>query len=505
MGARLESLKAEIEEWVASLFEDFAPPRKYQRKIVRDAVHGYIILEPHEVAIIDSPPVQRLRYIHQTALAYLVYPCATHTRFEHSLGVLKAADSMARALRRADKEKVVTDTVVRELRIAGLLHDVGSVLFSHLGESILGDRFEDCFEAVKEEEAPLFESAETGEVLSYLIITSETFKRYLERVAVEYSVEFDVTRVAWYIVGQAPSDAEKYKADIINGPFDADKLDYVLRDCHFCGIKADIDVERLYHTIDIWEATDMPRYLVMRQPGIPILEQILFSKMMLYTAIYHHQKIRTLECMTRAIFEAAWAHPDAIRNKLLRFGKVTDFLRVGEFQFFAGCLEEAALKPMIRAIMNRQLLKRALMISMPSVSGDTQRKVFDLDTIKTRGYRDREILRRSIFERIPAHYQTSLSDLWVDLPKGPDINEDAVQCLVDVGETKPRELSELFPTDDWLTSYEQNKWRGHVFYVDRDDHRTKAADAAEKLLKEQYGITFLPPARQACKLPLPAR
>lgn len=501
MATSLEALKGEVNEWVANLFGGFEFPGKCGSKIVRDAVHGYIILEPYEVAILDSPPVQRLRYIHQTALTYLVYPSAKHTRFEHSLGVLKTVDSMAQALRRAGKDRIVTDAVLVELRLAGLLHDVGHVLYSHLGESVIEDRFTEDFENIKEEIQPLFEHANIGEILAYLIITSDTFRKYLEQVAVAYSVEFDPERIALYVVGQAPTDAEKYKADMINGPFDADKLDYVLRDCHFCGIKADIDIERLYHTIDIWESSGMPRYLVMQQQGIPILEQILFSKMMLYTSIYHHHKIRTLECMIRGIFEAIGDHTGTIKNTLLKFENVTDFLRVSEFQFLSGALEEPALQPMIQRILNRTLLKRALMISMSSIRGDTQKKVFHLDTLKTRGNEDRSVLRRRIFEEIPASHRTSVYDLWLDLPKGPDINEDAVQCLVDVGASKPVELSELFPSDDWLTSYEQNKWRAHVFYREQDEYREKAADAAESVLREEYGIEFLPLAREACKLP----
>ena len=287
---------------------------------------------------------------------------------------------------------------------------------------------------------------------------------------------------------------------MINGPFDADKLDYLLRDCHFCGIKADVDVERFYQTLGIWQAAGTPRYLVMDQTGIPILEQILFSKMMLYTAMYHHQKIRALECMVRAVVQSACEHPSTIRDTRLRFQSITDFFRVSEFDFFSQGLQEPVLRPMISAIVERRLLKRALMISMQSVSGDTQRKAFSLDTIKTRTPNDQRSLREKLYQHIEPAHQTSVADLWVDLPTGPDLNQDAIHCFVNTGDPNPRALSDLFPTDDWLTSYEQNKWRGHVFYVAGNDGRKKAADAAEAVLKQEYGIDFLPSARTACKL-----
>lgn len=502
MATALAKLKAEIDEWVAEQLTGFTFPASCERKIVRDAVHGYHFLNPHEVAILDTPLIQRLRYIHQTALAYLVYPSAVHTRFEHSLGVLKTADSIAQALAVAGHQDTVTKSVIFELRLAALLHDTGHVLFSHLGETILEDRYADQLEELRHEAGDLFENANTGEILTYLIVTSTPFKEYLERVAEQYDIEFNVHSVAGYIIGKSPTPAEQYKADIINGAFDADKLDYLLRDCHFCGIKADVDIERYYQTVDIWRGSpNMPRYLVMRQSGIPILEQILFSKMMLYTAIYHHQKIRALESMVRAIFESIWDHQAAITNRLLRFERLTDFFRVSEYRFFAYGLDELGLAPMIGQILNRQLLKRCLMIGMSSIAGGTEKKVFPLDSLKTRPPAARRVLRQRIFGEIDTQFQTSVSDLWVDLPEGPDVNEDALQCLVDVGQGDPQQLSNLFPSDDWLTSYEMNKWRGHLFYVADTQHRIAAADAGEAVLKDEFGIVLLPSARSACKLP----
>jgi len=270
MSEALSSLQGEVDEWVEEVLHGYTLPANAGSKIVRDAVHGYITLEPHEVAIVDSPIVQRLRYIHQTALAYLVYPSATHTRFEHSLGVLKAVGNMVAGLRRNGFGKLADDGMLRELRAAAILHDIGHVLFSHLGESILSERFGDLFEQIKVGAKPRFARANAGEILAYVMITGDPFRKYIEDVATAYGVDMDVTKMAAYIVGDAPSDQERYKADIINGPFDADKLDYLLRDCHFCGIKADVDVERFYQTLGVWETAGTPRYLVMEQSGIPI-------------------------------------------------------------------------------------------------------------------------------------------------------------------------------------------------------------------------------------------
>src|SRR5712691_7236518 len=81
------SLAKWVDEFVESLLNRHAWSIPLEGKLIRDAVHGYQILEPHEVAVLNLPLLQRLRGIHQTAMTYFVYPTATHTRFDHSLGV----------------------------------------------------------------------------------------------------------------------------------------------------------------------------------------------------------------------------------------------------------------------------------------------------------------------------------------------------------------------------------------------------------------------------------
>jgi len=95
-GDPLQSLIAELLPWIAEVLQGSTPARVAGPKLIRDAVHGYHLLQPYEVAILDCPIVQRLRYIHQTALAYLVYPTAHHTRFDHSLGMAAVAEKMVK-------------------------------------------------------------------------------------------------------------------------------------------------------------------------------------------------------------------------------------------------------------------------------------------------------------------------------------------------------------------------------------------------------------------------
>lgn len=113
---------------------------------IRDPIHGFIFFNDLERSLIDSRPVQRLKYVHQLALGYLVYPGATHTRFEHALGTMELAGRAFDAVRRNSPNlarQVFGDDGEQgrwkaTLRAAGLLHDIGHAPFSHAGDDLLG-------------------------------------------------------------------------------------------------------------------------------------------------------------------------------------------------------------------------------------------------------------------------------------------------------------------------------------------------------------------------------
>ena len=137
-----------VDEFVTGIQEGYDWKLPPEPKLIRDAVHGYQLLERHEVAVLDSPLVQRLRRIHQTALAYLVYPTATHTRFDHSLGVAKMVQGMISALQ-VSEPTPFPNSVLHRVRLAALLHDTGHIFFSHLGEDIAATVFSDAISEAK--------------------------------------------------------------------------------------------------------------------------------------------------------------------------------------------------------------------------------------------------------------------------------------------------------------------------------------------------------------------
>lgn len=527
--AALHALAEEINEWVEEKIPADYPkryPSPNDQKVIREAVYGYQVLQPYEYLLLDSPIMQRLRYIHQTALAYLVYPTANHTRFDHSLGVANIAERIGRALGKKNSQ-------IEELRLAALLHDVGHSFFSHLSEDLIGVKFQDTFESIKE--IDLFHDREPAEILSYLIVASPRFQKLLQDVLNHYNRKnVDIERVTRLVIGK-PKEMKQfaYLGDIISGPFDADKLDYLVRDCRFTGIRADADVDRVIISSEIMEPSKFKgfqkqvregskrrikkereiftnRYLIMKSSGVSNLEQIVLNKILLFPAIYHHHKVRALECIVNGIFDVIWAKPDKRdRDKRLKFEKPTDFLKLSEFDFFSLGMSDDELSPLINRLLNRDLLKRCLVLTPNYVVSDPELRMEDLWRLSKeypRLARQKQLykLRQFIWEELPKKYRTSFHDLWVDIPKPPNIDKDVNRCWIDIGTEWLVHLREFFPYGKWLDTYESNKLKGHVFYIADLDHRKAVNKAAKAVFRDAFlGVEFDPRATDECKLDHP--
>src|SRR5882672_3699673 len=103
-------------------------PSNSKKKLIRDAVHGDIEMGPLEVELMDTPEFQRLRGIKQLGTAYLVFPSAVHTRFEHSLGTSWMAHRILEKVRRVGTISPDDETLIR---VSALLHDITHIPFGH--------------------------------------------------------------------------------------------------------------------------------------------------------------------------------------------------------------------------------------------------------------------------------------------------------------------------------------------------------------------------------------
>jgi uncharacterized protein len=241
-----------------------------QRLEVRDPIHGFVYREPEERDVMDTCIFQRLRRLRQLALASLVYPGATHSRFEHSVGAFHLAGKIAGALD-------IDASETRLLKLAALLHDIGHGPFSHVAEPIL-KRHSD-----KKKLGDQVAESKVHELISWQIISTD---KELARLISDKHRE--------QIVGLLKGTwGPSYLQEIVSGPVDADKQDYLLRDSLFSGVKYGVyDQERLSNTLVIHDDND-DKFLAISIDGLHALEQFVLAKYYMTTQVYRH-KIRLI-------------------------------------------------------------------------------------------------------------------------------------------------------------------------------------------------------------------
>lgn len=469
-----------LQERVSSIVEkglsDFPVPRIRDDKIFHDPLRGTQRLYMHEVGLVDTIFMQRLKRVHQTGFAYQVYPTATHTRFEHSLGTLFFAARMFDSLSK-QYSTLCGPRTLRTIRMAALLHDIGSLPFSHSSELFVSTF--DEFSELKRN--PKFANCKVHEIISFLILNSKPFQDFLQDdIAKKYMIDFDGKMIPQLVIGSVENPKiDKFQADIINGTFDSDKLDYLTRDSYYTGLPMSVDIDRLMQSLTLPTEGELDQMRLMVDiKGVPCLEQVLFNKIYLFSTVYHHHKIRAIECMFTNMYDLAFAENRKFDENILHYDDCSVF---GYFYERAPGNQKKLMKTLISSIVNRRLFMRSLVFSPQSLNEKTRANLESL-TKKTEKPRKIFEIRNELSKGVGCEPY----EIAIDLPPIPYVRE-VTHELVRVGPKKISTLKALYPIDEWLRSYSNNKWKGHVFSFEK--HRKKAAEVAEELLKsKEYGI-----------------
>jgi len=542
----LSDFQARANAFVAESLDKYAPERHAKGKSIRDAIWGTSRLFPWEVAILDSPLLQRLRDIRQTGLAYLVYPTALHTRFDHTLGMVTVVSRIVRSINEKyphQQDAKISHADHMRIRLSALLHDVGHSCLSHVSETVFGSSPE--FNALmKRVNSDYKVKPKPHEIMSWLIVRSDAFKSfmdYLKKKSILTGWPYDrddIENIAGNIIGYRKDPREKFLADIINGPMDADKLDYLVRDAYFAGPTVVYDLDRFLHTVDAIEYPRDPSLgdagakivrLSIPIDGVTALEQIIISKLMLFSYLYHHQKIRCVEGMYHEALKrlVQISKGDSKTGKLPPLDHPVSFLRLSDRSLAPNAWPidipgDKALGELRDMLVRRELYKRALIISRLFIQNlDTDPQVKSgFVTLTGCGVStaDRDALRQKIVDearkvmQIRQHREKTkelrkrfgVQHLLLDIPRSPTVEEtEAVMIPVSSEAGAPDAqyvpLIDVFPIGKWVDAYNAIKWRGHVFTIEEAVPYVNAA-ALAVLSGPPYHLRFTSQATELCKI-----
>jgi hypothetical protein len=337
-------------------------------EVVRDPLWNNIRLEPEALAVIDTPAFQRLRYVRQLGHAFLVYPGATHTRFEHGLGAYHLARRVLAQLE---------ETEGLPVRLAALLHDIGHYPFSHSLEEAGLPHHEDLA-ARHLTEGPLATTlAELGAPAAALLPL---------------------------IQGTSPSPL----GAIVAGSLDVDKLDYLTRDATMCGVPYGvIDVDRLLTSLTLAPGPG-GQVLALHAKGLAALESLLFAKYQMYRNVYWHHAVRSATAMFKRLV-----------RRTIAAGRITaEAVAVATDDGLIHELQQHDPTGLARALRERRLAKRAL--DIPATELPTDLAAWPAT--------DPDLLQR-VEERLAREAGLGPDELFLDFPSKPGMLDVSIPVV----------------------------------------------------------------------------
>lgn len=245
-------------------------------KFIHDSIHDHMEIQPIILQIINTPPFQRLRYLKQLSVTDYVFPSASHTRFEHSIGVSHLASRMIKSIRNKQPELNIDDRDILKVEIAGLCHDLGHGPFSHTFDKFLEDKLGN-YQYVHHENRSCM-------LLEYLV------KKY--NIEVDDAMLDDIKDL---IHPQGKCNNKPFLYHIISNPsngIDVDKFDYLKRDTFNLGLKYSIDLDRLIETARV-----IDNEICYPEKLLFSISNIFQTRGRLHKEIYNHPIVQAVELM----------------------------------------------------------------------------------------------------------------------------------------------------------------------------------------------------------------
>ncbi len=307
--------------------------------VIRDSLYNRVLVNEQVLAVMATPEFLRLQRVKQLGWVITVWPGATHTRYEHSLGVYHLARRALEALLALGAMPTATDAEMRVFLAAALLHDVGHYPYSH---------------GIEELGPPVVPHEQAG----IQLIEGANLSSTLERWGVNPAEVAQLVRPA--LGKDAPSgNARVYRA-LLSGALDVDKLDYLPRDARACNVPyGGVDVERLLDSLRVLDCPDGPT-LALTEKGISPLHSLVRARQEMFDNVYwHHTNRACMAMLLRAV-------QDALDAGALRAHELTG----QDDASLLTLLSSRAMPPTTRALIGslsvRRVHKRALELATRS-------------------------------------------------------------------------------------------------------------------------------------------
>ena len=379
---------------------------------VRDTIHDYIDLNSLESSLVDTEPYQRLRWIKQLGSANLVYPGANHTRLEHGIGTGHLVSQMA-------KQSGVPEDEVHLISIAGLLHDLGHSPYSHLADELPFGK-----DHVKVTEDIIHDS-QISEILD--------------------NEGIDRKEICNLIKGE-----HKY-GSLISGDIDADRIDYLMRDSHYTGVKTGVDTGRLITKMSFSDGE-----LVIGESGLPVVETFLTSRSIMFPTVYFHPFSRGAELMLARATKSAIDRDKFTYDEFISY---TDHTFLSELNLAGGLS-----KKLVNNFEQRNITKRVV-----SITKDKTEQI----GIRTTDVEDFE-------SSIAAKLDLDVSEIYIDLPPLKVVPTMKVKILKEDGTLDY--ASNMSRITKSLYEAQFDHWRCRIYAP------SKLYGEALKVTKQELGI-----------------
>ncbi|MDO9183147.1 MAG: HD domain-containing protein [Bacteriovorax sp.] len=301
-------------------------PTPFKNHVIYDPIYGFIKLNQIEWEIISSPFYQRLRWIKQLGFSCYIFPGAEHSRFHHSIGVMYNAHKILESCGRAASEKDLLDVncltpeVIyhKSLRLAALMHDLGTFLFSHTTEGAYIE-YGETTHSKGGKGLP-----DDHENLGSFIIKNTDYEGGISYILKKYGIS--PQRISDLVKGV---DESILANQILHSEVDCDRMDYLLRDAHYTGLKyGSYDRDYLLYHFQV-KRVDNHDILTIRHNALHCVEDFLTSRFAWYSQVIRSPRGAKFDAIAETI-----CHYFLEKGYIYRYSELLEMIEKDPMKFY---------------------------------------------------------------------------------------------------------------------------------------------------------------------------